>query len=164
MITPVTVILSFALLLLVLALFRPQAGRIVFGVFFLLMAWGVNFPMVLSNPSLYVAAGEHALIPFYRWFFTHVLVLNPPLFVAGLIAFETGVGLLVLGNGRQARGGLPLGALFCLGIAWIGVEGVMMPAVALAPLLLARRDFPASLVELAAAHLPGRRQAQGLKG
>ena len=38
MITPFTVIVSFALILLMLALFKPQARRIVFGIFFLLMA------------------------------------------------------------------------------------------------------------------------------
>jgi hypothetical protein len=142
MITPVTVILSFALVLLLLALFKPQAGRIVFGVFFLLMAWGVNVPLLLNDPNLFVAAGAHAYIPFYRWFFTQVLAWNPVPFIVLLILFETGVGLLTLSTGRWAQTGLCLGALFCLGIAWIGVEGLMMPAVAIGPLLMLRSSFP----------------------
>lgn len=158
MITPVTVILSFALLLLVLAVFKPQAGRIVFGVFFLLMAWGVNVPMVLHDPSLYVAAGANAYIPFYRWFFTRVLAWNPVPFVIGLILFETAVGLLVLSKGRWARIGLGLGALFCLGIAWIGVEGLMMPSVAIAPLVMLRPTFEKSVFESGLAWI----QAKGL--
>lgn len=148
MITPVTVILSFAVILLLLALFKPQAGRIVFGVFFLLMAWGVNFPMMLIDPSLYPMAGANSIIPVYRWFFTQVLALYPVPFILLLIGFETMVGVLVLSQERWVKLGLGLGALFCLGIAWIGIEGFWMPAVAIAPLVLLRKDFPQSVVAL----------------
>ncbi|MBN1668715.1 MAG: hypothetical protein JW862_16595 [Anaerolineales bacterium] len=145
---PFTVIVSFALILLLLVLFKPQAGRIVFGVFFLVMAWGVNFPMMLYDPSLYPLAGANSFIPLYRWFFTEVLALHPVPFILLLIGFETAVGVLTLSQGRWVKLGLGLGALFCLGIAWIGPEGVWMPAVAIAPLLLLRKDFPVSLIGL----------------
>ncbi len=158
LINPVTVILSFALILLVLAIFKPQAGRVVFGVFFLLMAWAVNFPMMLADPKLYIAAGANAYIPFYRWFFTTILPWNPVLFILGLIAFETAVGLLTLHKGRWARLGLGLGALFCLLIAWIGPEGLMMPSVAVAPLWMMRQNFPTSILERIAARFTVRRQ------
>ena len=148
MLTPATVILSFAVILLLLALFKPQAGRIVFGVFFLLMAWGVNFPMMLYDPSLYPMAGANSFIPLYRWFFTQVLALYPALFILLLIGFETMIGVLVLSQERWVKLGLGLGALFCLGIAWIGIEGIWMPAVAIAPLVLLRKDFPRSVVSL----------------
>ena len=145
---PFTVIVSFALILLLLALFKPQAGRIVFGVFFLLMAWGVNFPMMLYDPSLYPMAGANSFIPLYRWFFTEVLARYPVPFILMLIGFETAVGVLTLSQGRWVKLGLGLGALFCLGIAWIGPEGVWMPAVALAPLVMLRKDFPVSVLTL----------------
>jgi hypothetical protein len=145
---PFTVIVSFALILLLLALFKPQAGRIVFGIFFLLMAWGVNFSMLLYDPSLYPQAGANSFIPLYRWFFTEVLALYPVPFILMLIGFETAVGVLTLSQGRWVKLGLGLGALFCLGIAWIGPEGVWMPAVAIAPLLMLRKDFPLSVVGL----------------
>ena len=145
---PFTVIVSFALIMLLLALFKPQAGRIVFGVFFLLMAWGVNFRMMLYDPSLYPLAGANSFIPLYRWFFTEVLALYPVPFIFLLIGFETAVGVLTLSQGRWVKFGLGLGALFCLGIAWIGPEGVWMPAVALAPLVLLRKDFPASVISM----------------
>lgn len=148
MINPFTVILSFATILLLLALFKPQAGRIVFGVFFLLMAWGVNFPMMLYDPSLYPAAGANSFIPLYRWFFTRVLALNPLPFILLLIAFETAIGLLTLSKGRHVKLGLGLGALFCLGIAWIGVEGIWMPTVAIAPLVMLRNHHPLSAIDL----------------
>lgn len=148
MITPFTVIVSFALILLLLALFKPQAGRIVFGIFFLLMAWGVNFPMMLNDPSLYPMAGANSSIPLYRWFFTEVLALYPVPFILLLIGFETAVGVLTLSQGRWVKLGLVLGALFCLGIAWIGPEGAWMPTVAIAPLVLLRKDFPVSILAL----------------
>lgn len=148
MITPVTVILSFAFILLLLALFKPQAGRIVFGIFFLLMAWGVNFPMMLYDPTLYPLAGANAFIPLYRWFFTQVLALYPVPFILLLIGFETAVGVLTLSRGRWVKAGLVSGALFCLGIAWIGIEGVWMPAVAIAPLVMVRQEFPVSVLDL----------------
>lgn len=157
LINPVTVILSFALILLALAVFKPQVGRGVFGVFFLLMAWGVNFPMMLSDPKLYIAAGANAYIPFYRWFFTTILPWNPVVFILGLIAFETAVGLLTLHKARWARLGLGLGALFCLLIAWIGPEGLMMPSVAVAPLWMMRHTFPNSLIEPLIARFIARR-------
>jgi hypothetical protein len=141
LINPVTVILSFALVLFVLALFKPQAGRIVFGVFFLMMAWGVNLPMMIVDPTLYPAAGAHAYIPFYRWFFTQVLARNPVPFILLLIAFETLVGVLTLSRGRWVKLGLGLGAAFCLLIAWIGVEGLFVPALAIPPLVMLRNDF-----------------------
>lgn len=145
---PFTVIISVAAILLLLALFKPQAGRIVFGVFFLLMAWGVNFPMMLYDPSLYPQAGANSLIPLYRWFFTEVLARYPVPFILLLIGFETAVGLLTLRQGRWVRLGLGLGALFCLGIAWIGPEGVWMPVVALAPLVMLRNNFPVSVIRM----------------
>ncbi len=143
---PFTVIVSFAVILLLLALFKPQAGRIVFGIFFLLMAWGVNFPMMLYDPSLYPMAGANSFIPLYRWFFTEVLARYPVPFILLLIGFETAVGVLTLSRGRWVKLGLGLGALFCLGIAWIGPEGVWMPAVAIAPLVMLRKDFPVSVI------------------
>jgi hypothetical protein len=145
---PFTVIVSFALILLLLALLKPQAGRIVFGIFFLLMAWGVNFPMMLYDPSLYPLAGANSFIPLYRWFFTEVLAMYPVPFVLLLIGFETAVGVLMLSQGSWVKLGLGLGALFCLGIAWIGPEGVWMPTVAVAPLVMLRKEFPISVIGL----------------
>lgn len=151
LINPVSVILTFALILLLLALFKPQAGRIVFGVFFLLMAWGVNLPMMITDPSLYPAAGAHSIIPLYRWFFTQVLAAHPLPFILLLIAFETAVGLLTLSRGRWVKLGLASGALFCLCVAWIGKEGVAVPAMAIAPLVMLRHNFPLSVAGMLSA-------------
>jgi len=41
-----------------------------------------------------------------------------------------------------------LGTLFCLGIAWIGPEGVWMLTVAIAPLVMLRNELPLSIISL----------------
>jgi hypothetical protein len=50
----------FCLLVLVLCLLRPGAGRIFVGVFFLIMAIGVNVVLVLVAPDLFVGLGTDA--------------------------------------------------------------------------------------------------------
>ena len=57
----------FSLLVLLLCLVRPNAGRIFLGIFFLVMAIGVNVVLVLISPNLFVALGTNdAIIPLYQ--------------------------------------------------------------------------------------------------
>jgi hypothetical protein len=71
----------FSLLGLLLCLVRPDAGRIFLGIFFLVMAIGVNMVLVLISPNLFVALGTNdAIIPLYQWFFENVVAIAPPLF------------------------------------------------------------------------------------
>ena len=54
----------FSMLVLLLCLVRPGAGRIFLGIFFLVMAIGVNVVLVLVAPGQFVALGtDAALIP-----------------------------------------------------------------------------------------------------
>ena len=74
----------FCLLVLLLCLVRPYAGRIFVGIFFLIMAVGVNVVLVLVAPDQFVALGTDApVVPLYRWFFENVVALVPPLFATG---------------------------------------------------------------------------------
>ena len=148
MINPFSVTLTFAGVLILLGLFKPQAARIIFGIFFLIMALGVNIPVILTDPNLFVAAGANALLPIYRWFFTSVLAWNPVLFAIPLVIFETTVGVLLLSKGKYVKYGLIGAALFCLFIAPVGIEEIMCPSLSLAALLLLRRTFDRSLVDL----------------
>jgi hypothetical protein len=147
-INPITTVLAFALALIALDVFKPQAARIVIGIFFLVMALGANLTIVLIDPHLYVLAGEHALLPVYRWFFTSVLAWNPVVFVIPLIGFETAVGALILSRGRWVRWGLLLGMLFCIAISPLGIEDLTGLALALALALLLRQRFDRSVVEM----------------
>jgi hypothetical protein len=57
---------ALCLVLLALCLVRPNAGRIVVGLFFLVMAIGVNVVTVFVDPDSYIGLGAGSFIPLYR--------------------------------------------------------------------------------------------------
>ncbi|HZW04625.1 MAG TPA: hypothetical protein VFF68_11905 [Anaerolineaceae bacterium] len=148
LINPITVFAAFALVLGALNWFKPQAGRIVTGVFFLLMAWGVNVTVLLTDPALIAATGANAILPVYRWFFNEILASYPVPLLIALIAFETTVGVLILSKGRGVRLGVLAAIAFCLWLTPVGVEEFIAPVLALAIGLLLRTSFDRSLVEM----------------
>ena len=54
MVTPIIVSSIFILSVVILCLAKPNAGRIFLGLFFLIMAIGVNGSFTFSNPQAYV--------------------------------------------------------------------------------------------------------------
>src|SRR5215210_7755643 len=99
------------MLVLLLCLVRPGAGRIFLGIFFLVMAIGVN-----------VALGtDAALIPLYRWFFENVVALVPPLFGLLAAAYEITIALMMLSKGRYVKWGLIGGIVFLIAITPLGI-------------------------------------------
>jgi hypothetical protein len=97
----------FSVLVLILCLVRPNAGRIFLGIFFLVMAIGVNVVLVLTAPNLFVALGtEDALIPLYRWFFENVVAVAPPVFGLLAAAYEITIALMMLSRGKYVKWGL----------------------------------------------------------
>lgn len=140
-INPFTVMILFALVLSALVFFKPSIGRVVCGVFFLLMGLGVNLTVLLTDPSLYAQAGANAFLPLYRWFFGEVLGAFPVPFVIALIVFETSVGLLILSRGRGITLGVIGAVLFCLLLVPVGVEELASPFVAIPFALLLRRPW-----------------------
>ncbi|MBI4927396.1 MAG: hypothetical protein HY835_06500 [Anaerolineae bacterium] len=150
-INPFSVTIVFVLVLIGLAVFRPAVGRVVCGVFFLIMALGVNVPVTLIDPTLFAQAGAHAVLPVYRWFFTEVLARYPLPFVIALILFETTVGVLILSRGKGVRLGLLGAVLFCLFLTPVGVEEFTAPLLAIPYALLMRKDFPQPVLRLSRA-------------
>jgi hypothetical protein len=146
--TPFLVVLVFALIFVALSLFKPSAGRIFIGVFFLLMSLGVNTPLMLTHPELYPAAGSHALLPLYRWFFNSVLPLAPLPWIIALICVEIAIAGAILSKGSLVHFGLLAGALFCLAIAPLGMEELSSPVICLGMLALLRCDYPLSILDL----------------
>src|SRR5215217_6415559 len=89
-----------SLLVLILCVLRPNAGRIFLGHFFLVMAIGVNVVLVFVAPDQFVALGTNdAIVPLYRWFFRSPS-LAPPLFGLLAAAYEVAIALLMLSKGR----------------------------------------------------------------
>lgn len=139
----------FSLLVLILCLLRPNAGRIFLGIFFLIMAIGVNVVLVFVAPGQFVALGtEDALVPLYQWFFENVVALAPPLFGLLAAAYEVTIALMMLSSGKYAKWGLIGGIVFLIGITPLGVWTLANPLLAAAMALLLRRNYERSLPEM----------------
>jgi hypothetical protein len=135
----------FCLLVLVLCLLRPGAGRIFVGVFFLIMAIGVNVVLVLVAPDLFVGLGTDApVVPLYRWFFENFVALASPLFGLLAAAYEVTIALMMLSKGKYAKWGLIGGIVFLIGITPLGVWTLANPIMAAVTLLL-RKEYDRSV-------------------
>lgn len=130
-----------SIIMIAISLRKPNAGRIVFGIFFLVMAIGVNGTITLTNPQLYVDYGQDALLVLYRELCSNIIALNPVIFGLLLIIYEITIGLLMLSKGLYVKLGL-LGSIFFL-IAISPVSLIQIPwlALAIAPAYLLTKDF-----------------------
>jgi hypothetical protein len=138
----------FCLLVLVLCLVRPNAGRIFMGIFFLVMAIGVNVVMVFVDPTSYMGLGADSFIPLYRWVFINFVALAPPLFVLPVAAFEIAIALLMLSKGKYAKWGLIGGIVFLLAITPLGVWTLANPILAVAIAYLLTKEYDRSFLEM----------------
>ncbi|WP_139003363.1 hypothetical protein [Arthrobacter crystallopoietes] len=141
--------LIFCLAVLAFCLLRPNAARIFIGIFFIIMAVAVNALLSVLAPEQFVRLGADApLIPFYAWFFEHVVALAPQ--VVGILAAagETAVGLLILASGRYVKLGLGAAIIFLIVITPLGVWTLPNPIFAAALAWLLRNDYPLSLWQL----------------
>ena len=138
----------FCSLVLVLCLLRPNAGRIFLGIFFLVMAIGVNVVTVIVDPNSYIGLGADSFIPLYRWVFINLVALAPPLFVLPVAAFEIAIGLLILSKGRYVKWGLIGGIIFLIGITPLGIWTLANPILAVAFAVLLRKEYDRSFLEM----------------
>ncbi len=144
---PVIVSLIFSLIVFALCLWKPNAGRLFVGIFFLLMAWGVNFVICLIDPSLFIALGSESVIPVYRTIFTDVVGAVPLFFGLLAVAYETTAGLLILSSGRRTQAGLIMGIVFLVGITPLSMATMANPVLALALQYLLSKPHRDSLPE-----------------
>lgn len=141
--------LVFYLFVLVLCLAKPGAGRVFVGVFFLVMAVGVNVVISLLSPDLFVGLGANApLLTPYQWFFENVVASAPLLFGLLAAAYEVTIGSMMLYKGRYVKWGLIGGIVFLLGITPLGVWTLVNPVLALALVVLLRRQYVRSFPEI----------------
>jgi hypothetical protein len=135
--------LVFCLLVLGLALVLPRTARAFLGLFFVLMAVGVNWALSLVAPGLFVSLGTDApLLAPYAWLFKNVIAVAPPVFGFLAGAGEIVLAVLMLSRGTAARLGLLGGAAFLLVITPLGIWTLPNPILAAALLVLARRRWP----------------------
>jgi hypothetical protein len=139
----------FCLLVLLLCLVRPYAGRVFVGIFFLIMAVGVNVVLVLVAPDQFVALGTDApVVPLYRWFFENVVALAPPLFGLLAAAYEITIALMMLSKGRYVKWGLIGGIVFLIAITPLGIWTLGNPIMALALAYLFTKEYDRSFLEM----------------
>ena len=138
--------LVFCVAFLVFCFARPNCARIFIGIFFIVMALGVNGLLAFVAPEQFVAMGTDApLIPFYAWVFLNVVAAAPT--VVGMLAAagEIVVGLLVLSHGRKVRVGLLAAIVFLLLVTPLGEWTLPNPLMAVGLARLLNQEFPRSL-------------------
>ena len=139
---------AFCLVALGLALWRPGAGRLALGIFFIIMAVGINVVFVLAAPDGFVDLGTSApLLPPYEWVFEHVVARAPAVFGLLVASYEVTIGLLMIKGGQWGSLGLLGGIVFLLVIAPLGPWTVpnLIMAAALGAILLRDPRLPSSL-------------------
>ena len=139
---------AFCLVALGLALWRPDAGRLVLGIFFIIMAVGVNVVFVLAAPDGFVDLGTSApLLSPWGWVFEHVVAKAPAVFGLLVASYEVTIGLMMMKGGQWGSLGLVGGIVFLLVIAPLGPWTVpnLIMAAALGAILLRDPRLPSSL-------------------
>ena len=140
--------------LVLLGVRRPNAGRLAFGILFLVCSLGINGLFAATDPAGGMRGIAHpAPIPGYRDAVEGVVRLfagREVVFFALLMAYELAVGLLYLPGGRATRIGILGGVLFNAGILLVyPLYTTMNVTLVAAQLLLLRHDyapaFPARL-------------------
>jgi hypothetical protein len=148
---------------LVPALVRPSVGRAMVGA--LLIGGGIfNLLFTLPNaPQSLFDLVATAPIPPYREVVGYVVAWNATqAFVLLVVAFEIVTGSLVLWRGSLSRLPLLAAGAWCLGMLPVIPPAGVLVGLALtgtpgvAALLLARRDYPESVLTIARQHLYGK--------
>lgn len=138
--------LVFCLAFLVFCFARPNGARIFIGIFFIVMALGVNLLLSFVAPEQFVALGTSTpLIPFYGWLFENVVAAAPPVIGIAAAAGEIAVGLLILSHGRAVKWGLAAAIAFLILITPLGVWTLPNPLMAIGLARLLAKEFPRSL-------------------
>ena len=112
---------AFCLFALGLALWRPDAGRLALGIFFIGMAIGVNVVFVLAAPDAFVDLGTSApLLSPWGWVFEHVVAKAPAVFGLLVASYEVTIGLMMMKGRQWGSLGLIGGIIFLLVVAPLG--------------------------------------------
>ena len=162
MLIPIIVSSIFILAVVILCIVKPNAGRIFLGLFFLVMAIGVNGFFTFTNPQAYVDYASGALIPVYQDIALMVVELNPVLFGILLMAFEIAMGVLLLHKGKSVRIGLIGTMVFLIGIAPLSFVQLPWLGLIIGQAYLLTKDFDSTFLEIIQSKL--RQRQLGVRG
>lgn len=138
----------FVLIVMILCYVRPNIGRIFLGIFYLIMAIGINIVNAITNPQATVQMGEASLLGFYRTIFSEVVSKAPSLFILAIALFEIIMGLLILNKNQWVKYGLIGTTIFLIMITPFGYIQIPWLGIALIQVYLLRKDFDKTFVEI----------------
>lgn len=126
---PIIVSSIFVLAVVGLCFWRPNAGRIFLGCFFLVMALAVNGTFILTDPQSYTGYLTGSWLPLYRDLTALTVARNPIPYGILLAVFEITMGILLLSKSPWVKYGLigtmvfvaALGPVSVMQIPWLGL-------------------------------------------
>ncbi len=143
---PIVASSIFVLVIMVLCFIRPNAGRIVIGLFFILMALAVNGSFILTSPHSYADYARMSYWPLYREVALWVVsLLGPVAFGLLLAAYELVVAGLLLSKRQAVKVGLAGVIVFIVGITPLSTLQIPWLGLAVAAAFLLRHDYPRAL-------------------
>jgi len=138
----------FVVIVIILCIAKPNFGRIFLGIFYLIMAIGINIVNAFTNPLSTVKMGEASIIDFYRIFFSNVVSQAPTLFILIVALFEIIMGLLILNKHQKVKLGLIGTSIFLFLIAPFGYIQLPWLGIAIIQFYLLSKDFDKTFAEI----------------
>lgn len=138
----------FVVIVMVLCIVRPNAGRIFLGFLYLIMAIGINLVNAFTDPQSTVQMGEASLIGFYRTTFTNIVSKAPAVFIILIALFEITMGVLILNKHKKVKLGLIETSVFLILITPFGYIQIPWLGMAAVQLYLLRKDFDKTFIEI----------------
>jgi len=140
--------IGFVLIVILLCILKPNIGRIFLGIFYLIMAIGINLVNAITNPLSTVQMGEASLLKFYRIIFSEVVSRAPEFFIIVIALFEIIMGLLILNKHKKVKLGLIGTSIFLILITPFGYIQIPWLGIAAIQLYLLRKDFDKTFIEI----------------
>ncbi len=148
MMTPILISVAVVLAIIALCFFRPNAGRIFLGCFFLVMAFAVNGFFILANPQGYVDYLSGSMLPLYRDLTAVTVALNPTPYGVLLALFEIAMGVLLLSKSPWVKFGL-IGTMgFVILLAPVSLIQIPWLGLLIGQAYLLTKTFDRSLPEM----------------
>ncbi|HPS74569.1 MAG TPA: hypothetical protein PLD52_09785 [Bacteroidales bacterium] len=140
--------IGFVLFVIILCIVKPNIGRIFLGIFYLIMAIGINIVNAITDPQSTVQMGEASLIGFYRIIFSEVVSKIPVLFILAIALFQITMGLLILHKHKFVKYGLIGTSIFLILITPFGYIQIPWLGIAAIQLYLLTKDFDKTFIEI----------------
>jgi len=123
--------------------------RMLMGIIYIFGA-ATNLRFALTNSQIYADFASFAIIPFYRTFWTEIVMPNVITWILLVAAFEMLMAILILSKGKLVKiglGGVVLFNLFLIPFWWFGWALINL-VIALVQAFLLRGNYESSVIGL----------------